>query len=430
MKLRTAALLSLALCVALGTTAQAQPAVVERDGGLTIIRQQDSAATLVHASFIIRAGLDRETLAQNGIAALTAQTVLHTPVDGVALQDAIAARGGSIETFVDSGDVRFAIEALPQDATAVFALAARGLAAPAFVPKIVDAARAALTQQIAENQQEALQVGLDMLYGTRASTANTGLPSLGIPASLAQLGPNDVQAFYRSYYRQGGSTISAVGRIDALAPDALANLASGLAAGSSTAVAVTLPKLEGTSRQLVAHRDIAAPWLIAQYPAPAVGSKDFGAMLVLSAFMQRTLADMAEVPGVVSPTFASRAVGAIYQYDRAQPNLTLYVNGGIGNPNRAFGAALSIASILATTKLEGSIDEFKAQAAGDFSSGVTTLESRAWLAAVFVENGQSPDYVSATLAAIQATSGSDLQRVARAYLGSPTIALVLPRDKE
>ena len=430
MKLRIAAVLSLALCTMLCANARAQSAVVERDGGLTIIRQQDPAATLVHASFIIRAGLDRETLTQNGIAALTAQTVLKTPVDGVPLQDAIAAKGGSIAAFVDSNDVRFAIEALPQEADAVFALAQRGISAPSFTPKTVDAARVALTTQIAQNQQEALQVGLDMLYGTRASTANTGLPSLGIPASLAQLGPNDVQTFYRAYYRQGGSTISAVGRIDALAPQALANLASGLAPGSSTAVSVTLPKLEGTSRQLVAHRDIAAPWLIAQYPAPAVGNKDFGAMLVLAAFMQRTLADMAEVPGVVSPTFASRAIGALYQYDRSQPNLTLYVNGGIGNPNRAFGAALSIASILATTKLEGSIDEFKAQAAGDFSNGVSTLESRAWLAAVFVENGQSPDYVSQTLAAIAATNGSDLQRVARAYLGSPTIALVLPRDKQ
>ena len=120
----------------------------------------------------------------------------------------------------------------------------------------------------------------------------------------------------------------------------------------------------------------------------------------------------------------------LYQYDRTQPNLTLYVNGGIGNPDRAFGTALSIATVLATQRLDGSIDQFKAQAAGDFSSGVMTLESRAWLAAVFVENGQSPDYVGQTLAAIQATDASDLQRVAKTYLESPTIALVLPRDKQ
>ncbi len=430
MSIRFVPLLTLVLCAVVRAPVHAQTATVERARGVTIIRQQDPAATLVHVSFILRAGLDRETLAQNGLAALTAQTVLRAPVDGTSLKEAIAARGGSIQAFVDPSDVRFAIEALPASANDIFALAARGIAAPSFDAKTVDAAREGLIAQIAQNQLQALRVGLDMLYATRTSSANTGLPSLGIPAALAQLGPRDVRAFYRTYYRSGGSIVSGVGRLDALSAGTLENLASRLAPGSTAAVSVTLPKLEGTSHQLVARRDIAAPWLIAQYQAPTVGSKDFGAMLVLATFMQRTLSDMAEVPGVVSPTFASRSVGALYQYDRSQPNLTLYVNGGIGNPNRAFGTALSIASVLATTKLEGSIDQFKAQAAGDFTSGVMTLESRAWLAAVFVANGQSPDYVGQTLAAIEATNENDLQRVARTYLVSPNIALVLPRDNQ
>ena len=64
--------------------------------------------------------------------------------------------------------------------------------------------------------------------------------------------------------------------------------------------------------------------------------------------------------------------------------LVLYVNGGlIGNPSRAFATALSIVNVLAATRLQGSIDEFKAEAAGDFATDATTLETRAWLAAVF-----------------------------------------------
>ncbi|HVA28521.1 MAG TPA: insulinase family protein, partial [Candidatus Baltobacteraceae bacterium] len=317
MSIRFLPLLTLVLCAVVSAPARAQTATVEHARGVTIIRQQDPAATLVHVSFILRAGLDRETLAQNGLAALTAQTVLRAPVDGTSLREAIAARGGSIQAFVDPSDVRFAIEALPASANDIFALAARGIAAPSFDAKTVDAAREGLIAQIAQNQQQALRVGLDMLYATRTSSANTGLPSLGIPAALAQFGPRDVRAFYRTYYRSGGSIISGVGRLDVLSAGALERLASRLASGSTAAVSVTLPKLEGTSHQLVARRDVAAPWLIAQYPAPAVGSKDFGAMLVLATFMQRTLSDMAEVPGVVSPTFASRSVGALYQYDRS-----------------------------------------------------------------------------------------------------------------
>lgn len=431
MKLRFAAFAAFVLLVAAPSISRADaPAVpvVTRNDGVTMITQQDAAAPLVHVVYVVRAGLDRQSLAQNGLAALTAQTILGTRVNGVALEDAIAAAGGSISFVVDPSDVRFQIESLPQDANRVFGLARTALAAPAFDPATVRAARTRLIERIAENQQIALQVGLDMLSSTLATSANAGLPEFGIPAALAQLGPSDVRGFYSTYYRRGGSYVSAAGRIDALAAGTLETFGQTLPVGDTDAISVKLPKLEGASRQLVAQRDIAAPWLIAQYPAPAISSKDFGPMLVLASFMQRTLSDMADVPGVVTPTFASRSVGAVYQYENPQPNLVLYVNGGVGNANRSFSTALSIASILATTKLEGSIDDFKAMASGDFISGTSTLEARAWLAVLYDENGGQPDYISRTLNAISQTTAADLQRVAREYLSNPTIALVLPRE--
>lgn len=427
MNLRVAAL-ALMCAFALPSVAWAAAPTVRNNGGTTFIEQQDNAAPLAHVTLVVRAGLNRQTMAQNGLAALTAQTILRTPVDGAPLEEAIAAHGGGIHFAVDPGDVRFAIESTPAQAPAVFDLVRRAMATPSFDAKTVTSARSALQTQISMNQQIALQVGMDMLAGTSATSANAALPALGIPGSLAQLGPADVRGFYTNYYRRGGSFVSGVGRLDALAAGTLDRLAQTLTAGDSNAVSVTLPKLQGTTHQYVTHRDIAAPWLIAQYPAPPIDSKDYGPMLVLSSFMQRTLAEIAQVPGVVSSTATSRAVGAMYQYDRADPNLTLYVNGSIGNPNRAFATALSIASILAATKLHGPIDDFKALAAGDFVNESTSLESRAWLAVLFSQNGQSADYVSRTLSAIANTNAGDLQRVARQYLGNPSIALVLPRD--
>lgn len=437
MKIRAAlALVAFAFAASPAAVLAAAPAastpapVVRSSQGVTIIEQADPAATLAHVTFVVRAGLNRQTMAQNGLAALTAQTILRTPVDGVPLEDAVAARGGGVKFYMDPQDVRFLVESTPSQAPAVFDAVRKAFAAPTFDAKTVTSARIALQTQIAMNQQIALQVGLDMLSATTAPSANAGLPALGIPGSLAQLGPSDVQAFFTKYYRRGGAFVSAVGRTDALPSGTLDTLASMLPAGDTSAVAVKLPKLEGTSRQFVAHRNIAAPWLIAQYPAPSIESKDYGPMLVLESFMQRTLAELAQIPGSVSGSPTSRAVGAIYQYDRTDPSLTLYVNGSIGNPSRAFATALSVASILATTKLQGSIDDFKALAAGDFINGSTSLESRAWLAVLFSQNGQSPDYVTRTLNAISATNAADLQRVAKHYLGTPMIALVLPRDKQ
>jgi len=426
-----------ALALAIGLIAAAPPPSQDAAaaGGATIVRQADNNATLVGVALVVRAGLDRQTMRQNGLAALVAETIVRTPVtqaqNGVppaALEDAIAAHGGSIRFTVDPSDVRFYVEVLAEDAPAVLDLLRTAIASPDFSPATVRDARAALVREIAQTQQVALQVGLDMLNAASSGQANAGLPELGTPASLAQIFAPDAKAFYHAYYRRTGMLISAAGRLDAVPNGALEALASALPTGATSPVTVHVASLHGTTREIIAHRDISSPWLIAQYPAPSVDSRDFGPMLVLAAFVRRTLSDIAQVPGVVTPTFASRSVGAVYAYDRTPANLVLYVNGGlIGDPSRAFATALSVVNVLAAAKLQGSIEEAKAEAAGDFASGATTLETRTWLAAVFQRESASPDFIERALRAIAATTPDDVQRVARTYLGNPTIALVLPR---
>ncbi len=429
---RAAAVLTVVLLpvTLLGAAPAVLPPSMDTVAGTTVLQQIDSAASLAGITLVVRAGLDRQTMKQNGLAALVAETIVKTPVGTPAmpLEEAVAARGGSVRFTVDPGDVRFYVEALAADAPAVLELLRAAIAAPDFSPATVRAARAALTQEISASQQVALQVGLDMLNAASSVQANAGLPELGTPASLADLFPADAAAFYRAYYRRGGVLVSAAGQLDALSTATLSDLASALPLGTTSPVTVHVAALRGTTREIVAHRDIASPWLIAQYPAPTVDNRDFGAMLVLAAFLRRTISDIAQVPGVVSPTFASRSVGAVYVYDRVPSSLVIYVNGGlIGNPSRTFATALSVVNVLAATTLQGSIEEFKAEAAGDFADNATTLETRTWLAAVFSRESTSPDFINHALTAIAATTPADVQRAARTYLGNPTIALVLPR---
>ncbi len=427
----------LALAIALlGATGapQVAPPSMQSHGGTTVVQQADAAAALAGVTLVVRAGLDRQTMRQNGLAALTAETILRTPVADtagrrLALDEAIAVRGGAIRFTVDPSDVRFYIEALAADSPAVLDLFRNALTAPDFSAATVRDARAQLVRQIAANQQVALDVGLDMLNAASSPQANAGLPELGTPASLAQFVPDDTARFFHAYYRRGGVLVSAAGRLEALDANALAALGTALPPGTTLPVTVTVRRLGGSAHELVAHRDISSPWLIAQYSAPAVSSRDFGPMLVLAAFLRRTISDIAQVPGVVTPTFASRSVGAVYVYDRVPASLVLYVNGGlIGSPSRTFETALSIVNVLAGTRLQGSIEEFKAMAAGDFANDATTLETRTWLAAVFAGESSSPDFINRGLASIGATQAVDVQRVARRYLSAPTIALILPRS--
>ena len=121
-------------CTARAAGAEVPTPTLANVGGTTVVQQSDSAASLAGIALVVRAGLDRETMKQNGVAALVAQTILLTPVGSPAmsLQDAIAARGGSVRFTIDPSDVRFYIEALAGDAPAVLDLFRTALAAPDF----------------------------------------------------------------------------------------------------------------------------------------------------------------------------------------------------------------------------------------------------------------------------------------------------------
>ncbi|MBV8530781.1 MAG: hypothetical protein JO104_05645, partial [Candidatus Eremiobacteraeota bacterium] len=83
-------------CIALALPSAAPSTTVELIGGTTVVRQPDPTASLVGVAFVVRAGLDRQTMKQNGLAALVAETIVRTPVGTLPLQEAIAARGGSV----------------------------------------------------------------------------------------------------------------------------------------------------------------------------------------------------------------------------------------------------------------------------------------------------------------------------------------------
>ncbi len=395
---------------------------------ITVVQQPDPSAQLVGTELLLQAGLDRQSPAQNGLAALTAETILHTPVSGGgSLQDAVSAAGGSITYVVEPRHVRFYLETLTRPFAGAFAMVHDALVHPDFSAATLDAARASLYRKIQHNQRLALTVGIDMLNRAFYQDSDAGLPPLGIPQTLATFGPNDVRAFYSAHYRSGDAVVSAIGDIAGAGGADFSRVVDGLPAGVSPAVPVHIARLPSSSQQLIARRDVPVPWLIAQYPAPDMRSREFGAMLVLTAFMQRTLADVSEVPAIATRGPVQRGVGAYYNFDTTPANVVIYVDGGLGDPTRTFATALTVVNVLGHAKLAGDLSEMKAFAAGRLLEDTQTMQDRAWLAAVFASRHAGGDYVAAITNAINATSAADLQRVAAQYLGSPTIALVLPR---
>lgn len=394
-----------------------------------VVEQPNPGGDLTGAEVVLQAGLDRQTAKQNGLAALVAEAVLHTPVQGATpLEDAVMANGGSITYAIDPRGVRFYLEGLSANYPALLALFQTALSKPNFDAATLSAARASLGEKIAQSQRAPLSVGIDML--NRAFYQDSaGMPPYGLPATVAGFDSGDARTFYNEHYRSGDAVVSVAGNISAIASSSFTSLVAGLPQGTSPRVTVTMPKLPSTSRQLLARRDVSVPWLVAQYPAPDLTSKDFGAMLVLTAFMQRTLGDVSEVPGIATRSAAQRGVGAYYNFDAHPANVIMYVDGGLGDPTRTFATALTVVNVLGHAKLGGDMTDMKAYAAGRLLEDTVTLQDRAWFAGVFAQQGITGDYFQRALKAIDGTTSADLQRVATRYLGAPTIALVLPRSQ-
>lgn len=397
--------------------------------GVTAVQQADALSGIAGVQVFLQAGVDRETPAQNGLAALVAQTVLRTPENGAPLEDAVKAAGGTVFFTMEPARVRFYAECAPQTYAACLQMLGAALAKPDFSQTTLDDARKRLNGMIAADQHSALRVGMDMLNRSFYQNSDAGLPRYGMSESLASFSASDARAFYAAHYRRGDAVVSAAGTIPSAAPPA-ASAVAGLPPGTSSPIVIRQAALPAVSRELIAHRDVSVPWLVAQYRAPDMNSRDFGAMLILAQFMQRTLSEVSDVPTIATKPQSEQGVGAYYNFDAKPANIIVYVDGGLGDPARTFSTALGVVGVLGQARLGGDLAQLKNYALGRVLESSQTVEERALLGGIYASRGLSPDYRAQITKAINSTTAADLQRVASRYLNAPTIALVLPRSAQ
>jgi len=434
---RRSALTSLALAGVLGLSGAAPapgfsahyPKAAATDLGVTQLTQEiDADAALGGVQVFVSAGLDREAVNANGIAALVAESLVHTPVavpNGatVPVRDAIAAQGGNLTFTVDGRSVHFYIETRAERLSVAVALFAKALAAPDFSPATLAAARASLSARIAETEGSALSVGIGM-FRRSYYTSGAGNPPLGNPSTLAILGGADAAAFFAAHYKRGGLTTSAVGAPSPGLGEALTLLARSVPEGTVEPVISKTKAIPVQPPRIVAHRDIGAPWVVVGFAAPAPGSKDFGAMLVL----EKLLAEAFERNSATTLGFIEKSVGAFYLYDAAPASLVVYVNGTQGDPTTSLRELLVVAKSLSVKPLAAEpLRHFKIAAEGQFVTDSVTLSDRSYLLGTFSAQGLGADSINAALDALARTTSADVQRVAKAYLQRYIVALVLPR---
>jgi predicted Zn-dependent peptidase len=394
-------------------------------GATRLVIENDADSAVSGLQVFVAAGLDRESAANDGVAALVAECVVRTPVNGVPLRDAIAAAGGSLSYTVDGRSVHYYLEARSEHLAALVPLFGAALAAPDFSSPTIAASRASLAAREIEFESNPLSVGIAMFRRSYYATG-AGQQSLGNSGTLASLSSRDVSAFYRANYRRRATFSSVVGAASPDLSSAINGIASGLADGPIAAVPEKARTIPVTAPRIVARRDVGAPWVVVGFAAPPPASRDFGAMLVLEAL----LSDAFERQATTTVGFLEKSVGAFYLYDSTPASLVVYVNGSQVDPSLALRELLLVSRSLSQRPLGPStLAHFKTAARGQFLSDSVNVSDRAYLLGAFSSQGLGADSINAALAALERTNAADVQRVAKTYLQRYIVALVLPRGQ-
>lgn len=392
-------------------------------GSTKFYAQNDAGAQLVGLDVVIGAGTARQTTAQNGLAALTAQTLLFSKLDGTRLVDRITADGGSVDFTVDPGVVHFALELLPSALGPVSADLARVLASPDTSAGTVNAAREALGTRIDDDERNPVTVGVEMLRSSYYS-GTAGAPSFGTRASLAQLSPADVAAFYAAHYVRGDAFATATGHVDDATGAAVNAVIGALPAGTEAPPVVKAQPFGAEPKRLVTSREIGVPFAFIGFAAPAMNDPDFAAMLVLRSLLD----DIAARQTPVTPATFQRGINVVYAYDVKPATFTVAINGSELDPTAGLTVLQAILKTAVTKPLAADvIKRYRETARGEWALEAQTLIDQAWQIGAAVNEGADPAAAQSVAAAIDKVTPADVQSLAKRYLLHYTVALVLPR---
>lgn len=376
---------------------------------------------LVEMQVVVAAGTARETRAQNGLAALSAQAIVHTTIDGMPLVDRVAAMGGSISYAVAPDVVRFTVEALPaavpvivQDLTTAFVM-------PDVSPSAIDSARTSLDRRIEQAAADPVDAGLEMLSGSYYE-GSAALPAYGTQAAIATLQPDDVAAFIAEHYIRANTFVTELGDVDSSSAQAARAALEQLPPGDDPAPAVTVEAPSAPGKRIIAKRDIGVPVVLLGFAAPSAGDRDFAPMLMLSAMLE----DLGGQNAIALLSGAGPSLAVVYRFDAKPAMLTVVLNGGVVNLSTIVAAVGDAAKRAAEQPLDAAaLDRLRAQARGQWLLGTANLADRAWLVGTDIATGTdaSPESVAS---AIDRVTASDIQRVAAAFLQHYNEAIVTP----
>lgn len=395
--------------------------VATQPNGAIVASQVSRDTPLVGAQVFFAAGIVQQPSDQAGVAAVAGAIVLNTPVDGASSAVDIAKRlGASLTYTVDPQDTRFSIECKASDLPRLLGALAKaadhpdGRAFAAARDTALSAAQAAI--------KDPVLVTYAMIRQAQYQGTGYANPDPGRTIDLVKLAPSDALAFAAQYRRGTGLVVAMSG--DVTDEDVTAAKSAFGAYPAGKMPVLPTPSAVTRGREIVAHRDVASPWIAVGYAVPSQFAADFPAMLVIESLLGRggSVHALSYGPDAAPP---DGFVGGYYQYE-AQPGAFVEFYSGPNIDQDLKNLQDGIGRLRGGTLPSDLLDRAKTAAVGSYLTSVTTLDDQSWLIGRAAISPGGVAFENDVAKRIGAVTASDVQRVARKYLATQTVAVVLP----
>jgi predicted Zn-dependent peptidase len=413
------------------TSAHAEAVRRQLDGGLTLLVLENAASPAVAVSILVRVGSRWEREENAGISNLLQNVLVKgtTTRSALAIADETERMGGSLNA---SGDVDYSEirgTALGRYWRALLALMADVALNPALPPEEIDNERRAVASGLRNRRDQPFQFTYDALLARLFPGHPYGVHLLGREEVVARVDREALLAHYRRFYRGGRMVVSVSGEVRAAEVAAEVGRLFATVPSGDGGADPPLPAAVATLDRAVLVRPAAQAQILMGFLAPPIGHPDYAAVKVLQTALGggmsgRLFGELRDRQGLAYST------GATYPSRTGQSFVVAYIGTAPANAQRSEEAMKQQIDRVAIEPLSaGELARAKRYVLGQFDLDRRTNARLAWYVAFFETAGVGQGFAEAYAKAVEAVTVDDVQRVARAYLSSPTVVRLEPSPR-
>jgi zinc protease len=404
------------------------------DNGLRVLLLEDRRSPIVTVQMWYRVGSRNEARGATGIAHFLEHLMFRgTARYGPGVFARLVERNGGQNNAFTSQDVTsYYVNLAAERLDLVLELEADRMQNLQIDPKIVTAEREVVIEERRTRTEDDPGGALGEEVSATAFRAHPyGQPIIGWPTDLTRITPEEIRAFYRTYYVPNNAILVMVG--DFTAAEALAKVKAAFGAiprGADPPPVLAVEPPQNSERRVTVQRPAELPIVYLGYPVPNQKSADAPALEVLSVILSGGRASRLYQDLVHERQLALEA-GGDYSYFSIDPNLFWFW----ATPLPGQSAETLEKELLAHMERlrrepvsEVELTRAKNQIESSFVFQDDSIHRRASLLARFELIGGYA-LKDAYLASMRAVTAADVQRVAAAYFQDEkkNVGILLPK---